>query len=86
MPARRTLHVCIEEREALEDLRDHAPKPYLRERAAALLLIASVPDGEAIDALGFPAIQPEIDGFRMARTQQEFARHDGRRYAGRDEQ
>ena len=41
MPARRTLHLCIEEREALEDLRDHAPKPYLRERAAALLLIAS---------------------------------------------
>ncbi|WP_448543359.1 helix-turn-helix domain-containing protein [Roseiflexus sp.] len=41
MPARRTLHLCIEEREALEDLRDHAPKPYLRERAAAFLLIAS---------------------------------------------
>jgi transposase len=41
MLARRTLHLCIEEREALEDLRDHAPKPYLRERAAALLLIAS---------------------------------------------
>ena len=41
MPARRTLHLSVEEREALEDLRDHAPKPYLRERAAALLLIAS---------------------------------------------
>jgi hypothetical protein len=38
MPARRTLHVSVEEREALEDLRDHAPKPYLRERAAAFLL------------------------------------------------
>jgi hypothetical protein len=46
----------------------------------------SVPDGEAIDALGFPAIQPERDGFRMARTQQAFAGHDGRRYARRDEQ
>ena len=41
MPARRTLHVSVEEREAREDLRDHAPKPYVRERAAALLLIAS---------------------------------------------
>jgi transposase len=41
MPARRTLHVSVEERETLEDLRDHAPKPYLRERAAAFLLIAS---------------------------------------------
>jgi hypothetical protein len=27
MPARRTLHVSVEEREALEDLRDHAPSP-----------------------------------------------------------
>jgi transposase len=36
MPARRTLHVSVEEREAREDLRDHAPKPYLRERAAAV--------------------------------------------------
>ncbi|WP_448542010.1 helix-turn-helix domain-containing protein [Roseiflexus sp.] len=33
--------MCIEEREAREDLRDHAPKPSVRERAAALLLIAS---------------------------------------------
>ena len=41
MPARRTLHVSVEEREALEDLRDHAPTPYVRERAAALLRIAS---------------------------------------------
>ena len=41
MPARRTLHVSVEEREAREDLRDHTPKPYVRERAAAFLLIAS---------------------------------------------
>jgi len=30
MPARQTLHVCVAEREAREDLRDHAPKPYAR--------------------------------------------------------
>mgnify|MGYP007094575044 CR=1 FL=1 len=47
---------------------------------------ASVPDGETIDALGFPAIQPEIDGFRMARTQHAFARRDSGRHAGRDAQ
>ncbi len=41
MPARRTLHLSVEEREALEDLRDHAPTPYVRERVATLLLIAS---------------------------------------------
>ena len=41
MTARRTLHVSVEERETREDLRDHAPTPYVRERAAALLRIAS---------------------------------------------
>ena len=41
LPARRTLHVSVAEREAREDLRDHAPKPSVRERAAALLRIAS---------------------------------------------
>ena len=41
MPARRTLHVSVAEREAREDLRDHAPTPDLRERAAAFLRIAS---------------------------------------------
>ena len=35
-------HVVLtpEERQALEQLRDRAPKPYLRERAAALLKVA----------------------------------------------
>lgn len=41
MPARRTLSLQEEERQELAYLRDHAPQPYLRERAAALLLIAS---------------------------------------------
>lgn len=41
MPARRTLTLSDTEQAALRDLRDHAPQPYLRERAAALLLIAS---------------------------------------------
>ena len=40
MPPHRTLTLTEEERALLLDLRDHAPLPYLRERAAALLKIA----------------------------------------------
>lgn len=40
MPPQRTLDLSDEERRALHGLRDHAPLPYLRERAAALLKIA----------------------------------------------
>jgi hypothetical protein len=36
----RELHLTPAERTALEQLRDHAPQPYLRERAAALLKVA----------------------------------------------
>jgi len=41
MPKRRTLKLSLEQQQALEQMRDHAPKPYLRERAAALLKIAA---------------------------------------------
>lgn len=41
MPHRRTLELTADERAALTDLRDHAPQPYLRERASALLKIAA---------------------------------------------
>ncbi len=41
MPARRTLSLVCRGAGGPRRLRDHAPKPYLRERAAALLLIAS---------------------------------------------
>ncbi len=41
---RRTLELTAQQRAELEELRDHAEKPYLRERAAALLKIA---DGES---------------------------------------
>ena len=43
MPLGRQLHLTPEQRQALLDLRDRSPKPYLRERAAALLKVA---DGE----------------------------------------
>ena len=34
------LHVSPEQRQELEEMRDRAPLPYMRERAAALLKIA----------------------------------------------
>ena len=40
MAQRRTLTLSSIERAELEDLRDHDPRPYIRERCAALLKIA----------------------------------------------
>jgi hypothetical protein len=40
MPAPLELDLSKEEREELEQIRDHHPKPYMRERATALLKIA----------------------------------------------
>jgi len=40
MAERRTLTLSPIERAELEDLRDHDPRPYMRERCAALLKIA----------------------------------------------
>lgn len=41
MPRIRTLELSAGEEESLTDLRDHAEKPYLRERASALLQVAA---------------------------------------------
>jgi transposase len=40
MPGKLHLELSAEEIRELEELRDHAAKPYLRERAAAILKIA----------------------------------------------
>ena len=40
MPGKVRLNLSEEQRAELVDLRDHHPKPYLRERAAALLKVA----------------------------------------------
>lgn len=40
MPLGRQIHLTPEQRQALESLRDRSPKPYLRERAAAILKVA----------------------------------------------
>src|SRR5262245_2586617 len=41
MPKHRTLVLTDDEQASLVHLRDHAPQPYLRERASALLKIAA---------------------------------------------
>ena len=46
--SQRVVSLSAEQRAALLQLRDHAPKPYLRERAAAVLKVA---DGQAVEAV-----------------------------------
>ena len=41
MPKRRYLNLTVEQAAALKEIRDHHQKPYLREKAGALLKIAS---------------------------------------------
>jgi hypothetical protein len=41
MPKRRYLSLTEAERVELEDIRDHHEKPYMREKAAALLKVAA---------------------------------------------
>jgi transposase len=47
MPQPLKLNLADAQRRELEDLRDHSGKPYLRERAAALLKIAAGQSGLA---------------------------------------
>jgi len=46
--SQRVLSLSAEQRAALLQLRDHAPKPYLRERAAAVLKVA---DGQTVEVV-----------------------------------
>ncbi len=48
MPRPLTLELTPEQRQALEDVRDHHEKPYMRERAAALLKIAGGMSGRQV--------------------------------------
>ena len=48
----RTLDLNQKEKQELEELRDQAQKPYLRERAAALLKIAGGMSGHAVAQTG----------------------------------
>jgi hypothetical protein len=48
MPGRLKLELDQDQRNELEDLRDHSALPYLRERAAALIKIASGLSGREV--------------------------------------
>lgn len=48
MPKRRTFQITAEQQAYLVDLRDHDPRPYLREKAAALLKIAGGKSGHEV--------------------------------------
>ncbi len=48
MPGRLKITLSQEQRSQLTDLRDHAPVPYLRERAAAVLKIADGISGREV--------------------------------------
>lgn len=48
MPAKLRLELTTQEIRELEELRDHASKPYLRERAAAILKIAQGNSGREV--------------------------------------
>ena len=57
MPTQRSLLLSERERDALLHMRDHDPKPYRRERAAALLKVAD----------GIPAAQVARGGLLRRR-------------------
>ena len=48
MPNPLTLELTDAQRAELEDVRDHHPKPYMRERAAAILKIAGGVSGREV--------------------------------------
>lgn len=58
MASRRTLTLDAEQRQTLQEMRDHHPKPYLRQRAAALLKIA---DGESANHVARFGLHKQIE-------------------------
>jgi len=60
---RRQLVVSAEQRSALVQMRDHAAKPYLRERAAAVLTVA---DGQAVEVVAQAGLLRRWDRHALA--------------------
>jgi hypothetical protein len=52
MAARRTLELKTKQRQELAEYRDHAPRPYMRERGGALLKIAGGETAPAVARRG----------------------------------
>jgi hypothetical protein len=57
------LTLSAEQRSALVQLRDHAAKPYLRERAAAVLKVA---DGQAVEVVARAGLLRRWDRHALA--------------------
>lgn len=52
MPKPLELNLTQEERKALEEIQNHDPKPYMRDRASALLKIADGLSGRKVALIG----------------------------------
>ena len=63
MVQRRHLLLTPEARARLERTRDHAPRPYLRERCAALLKVA---DGQSAHAVALHGLREDVLAVRVA--------------------
>jgi len=64
MPRVRTLKLDEGQRAELEQARDHDPKPYVRERAAALLKVADGMSGVAVASHGLLKTRSEEAVYR----------------------
>ena len=64
MPRVRTLELSRDQRTALEWVRDHDEKPYMRERAAALLKVAGGMSGVAVASHGLLRVRSEEAVYR----------------------
>ena len=69
---RRILALSAAQRAGLVQMRDHAPKPYLRERAAALLKIA---DGQAVEAVAREGLLRRWDRHALSVWLERFEAH-----------
>ncbi len=72
MPFRRTLDLADSQRHDLVAYRDHHPKPYVRERCAALLKIA---DGHAPHAVARTGLLKPRDPDTVYRWLDLYAQH-----------
>ncbi len=52
MPEPLRLELTPDQRHTLEEMRDHHPRPYLRERAAALIKVADGASGREVARFG----------------------------------
>jgi len=72
MPPKRNLDLDEVARKTLEQMRDHHPKPYLRERAGALLKIA---DGASVNQVARTGLLKKRHPDRVTEWLNRYQRH-----------